>query len=537
MKITLISLFHYDNFAMRLLFSHLKANGISVSFIGFKRMRHKVTKTLKNDFMEMNDYHTNASREDIDVLLGELEKQTPDLVGIGLQSGHFPVAKEITEAIRERIKAPIIWGGAHPTVDPESCIKHADMICVNEGVEALLELCQRIEQGKPYDDVRNIWINRAGRITKNPTRPLLANLDILPPASFDNESKIYIDEGRLQPERNIDYFGYSLTDEPFKTIHQTMTAFGCPMHCSFCMNALADNHHRRRSVSHVMKELIDAKKKNPRLLMIFFWDNIFQVNKKWCLEFAKEYGEKIGLPFFTYTHPSFDDEEVFVALRKAGWVVTNMGIQSGSRSFRREVYARNETNGKILETARRLDKLRKIKKPWPVFRIYYDYVKNNPLENKEDLKESLDLILKLPKDFVFQAFNLSFFPNYVLTKVFLEKGLITEADIEGNVTGSGNNWISTFDKAKEYDENARMHEYYYLLFSLAQFRFFPNFLIRKIEKKKMFYRHLHVLYWVCKIVRVVDLALNPSIYLWLYGMARVVSVRSKIKHWTFFRYK
>jgi len=204
MKVTLISLFHYDNFAMRLLFSHLRDNGISVSFIGFKRMRHKITSTLKNDFFEMNDYHTQVSPEDIEVLLGELEKQAPDLVGIGLQSSQFPVAKRLTDAIRKRISAPIIWGGAHPTIDPEGAIKHVDMICINEGFDALLELCGRIKEGRSYDDIKNIWTNHKGAITRNPTRPLIADLDRIPVASYDSANKIYIDDGRLQPKRNFD---------------------------------------------------------------------------------------------------------------------------------------------------------------------------------------------------------------------------------------------------------------------------------------------------------------------------------------------
>ena len=46
MNVVLISLFHYDDFAIRLLFSYLKAHNISVHYIGFKRMKQKATNTL-----------------------------------------------------------------------------------------------------------------------------------------------------------------------------------------------------------------------------------------------------------------------------------------------------------------------------------------------------------------------------------------------------------------------------------------------------------------------------------------------------------
>ncbi len=537
MKTTLISLFQYDNFAVRLLFSHLRANGIDVSFIGFKRMRHKVTQTLKNEFMEMNDYHTEVTEEDVQVLLQELERIQPDLIGIGLQSSHFPVAKRITQAIKARMKVPVIWGGAHPTIDPENCIEHTDMLCVGEGAEALLELVQCMEQGRSYSHVQNLWINKDGRVIRNPTRPLLADLDILPCASYDSGNKTYIDDGQLQPKKNIDYFGYGFTDNPSKTIHQTMTSFGCPMECSFCMNALTDNRFRRRSVAHVIAELVEARLRNRHLKMVFFWDNIFHVNKRWCLEFAKEYSEKVKLPFFAYSHPLFMEKETLMAVRRAGWVVTVMGVQSGSHHFRVETYGRRETNAQVLEAARRLDALRKVKNLRNVFRIYYDYVKDNPLEGKAELKEGLDLMLKFPKNFIFQAFNLSFFPNYIITKRYLEKGLISEKDIEGRKDTSGSNWITTFNAQKEYPGFLRMHEYYYLLCSLAQFKIFPNDWIRRMEKKEMFYNRLSLLYWLCRVVRFVDLYFRPSNYLWLWAIMNIVSIKNKFKYGTLFRHK
>src|SRR3990172_7602378 len=150
---------------MRLLFSYLRAHHVDVSYIGFKRMRLQPAKTLKNDFIEMNNCHTDVSQEDVDVLLGELEKQNPALIGIGLKSSHFPDAKRITAAIKARFNVPVVWGGDHPTIDPENCIRHTDMVCVGEGFDTLLELTQRMAQGKPYEDIQNLWLNQEGRIT------------------------------------------------------------------------------------------------------------------------------------------------------------------------------------------------------------------------------------------------------------------------------------------------------------------------------------------------------------------------------------
>jgi len=535
--VVLISLFHYDNFALRLLYSYLQANNIPVYYISFKRMKQKATSTLKNDYVEMHDFHDPVTDEDINTLLEQLDKLSPSLIGIGLQSIHLELGKSLTTKIKNKFKVPVVWGGVHPTIDPESCINHTDIVCVGEGFDALLELSKNILANKPYDDIKNLWINKNGKIIKNASRPLIKDLDILPFASYTPENRLYIDNGRVENEKNIDYFGFGFTDTPRKTFHQTMTSFGCPMKCSFCFNCLDHDRFRRRSVKNVIEELVQAKETNKDLRMIFFWDNIFAINKKWCLEFSEEYKKKISLPFYTYSHPLYSDMEIFTSLREAGWAITVMGIQSGCYELRKKLYARTETNEKILEAVQNLNKLKPVKSCRKYFRIYYDYVKNNPLEGKQYLTESLDLFLKFPKGFIFQAFNLSFFPNYPITKYFLENNHISEKDIEGHTTGvSASNWIATFDSKKEYRGFLRRHEYYYLLFSLAQFKSFPNFLIKLIERKKLFRNRLVVLYMLCRIVRSLELALRISNYCWLWEVITMIPLRLKIKNKTLVRY-
>lgn len=536
--VILISLYHYDSFGARLLFSHLRNKDIPAYFIGFKRMKQKPTQTLKNDYVELHDYHDEVTEQDISALVGQLKELDPALIGISLQSSHFQLARTLTQRIKSALDAPIIWGGSHPTIDPENCIKESDIVCVGEGFDTLVEIYSCIINEKNYDDIKNLWINQKGNIKRNETRPLIKDIDILPAASFSSENKIYIDEGKVQKDKNIDYFGFGFTDEPLKTFHQTMTSFGCPLQCSFCINSLPYDRYRRRSPKNVINELIRAKTYNDSLKMVFFWDNILGVDKKWSFEFAELYKKEIALPFFAYSHPLFVDREIMKALRGAGWAITVTGIQSGCEELRKTLYARRETNEQVMEATKRLNELRKIKSPRKYFRIYYDYVKNNPMEGKKDLNESLDLFLKFPKGFIFQAFNLSFFPNYPITKHFLERGMITEKNMEGNVGGtSAANWISTFDSKREYRGFLRRHEYYYLLFSLAQYKAFPNFLIKFIERKKLFMNRLKILYTICSIVRKLELAFRISNYHWLWEVMTLVPLKMKIKKRTLVRYE
>ena len=78
----------------------------------------------------------------------------------------------------------------------------------------------------------------------------------------------------------------------------------------------------------------------------------------------------------------------------------------------------------------------------------------------------------------------------------------------------------------------RRHEYYYLLFSLAQYTLFPNFIIRIIERKKFFINRLYILYRLCRLFRFLELTFSVSKYRWAWDMfiADTVQDENKIQN-------
>ncbi|MFA6321316.1 MAG: cobalamin-dependent protein [Candidatus Omnitrophota bacterium] len=534
--VVLIALYNYDSLAVRMLYSYLENKGVKVYFLAFKCLKKKNSPTLKNDYSEPFVYHDEITEQDISALIAKLKEIDPFLIGISLLSSHFEDAKLITNRIKLVLNVPVVWGGSHPTIDPEGCIKESDMVCVGEGFEPLFEICSALKEGRSCESIKNIWINKDGNIKRNEQRPLMNDLDVLSPPSCSPENKIYIDEGRVLEGMNTDWFGMGFTDEPLKSAHHTMAAFGCPCRCSYCIHSLPGNAYRLRSPQSVIRELLHAKKNNNSMRIVFFWDNIFGVNKKWSLEFCRLYEKEIALPFFAYAHPLFIDKEVITAMRRAGWAIADMGIQSGCEKIRKDMYGRRETNEQIVEAARQLDALRKVKSRKNYFKIYYDYIKGNPCEGEKELSEGLDMFLKFPKGFIFQAFNLCVFPNYPITKYMLDKALITEKDIEKDVNGmSAVNWVNTFNSKKEYDGYLKRHEYYYLLLSLTQYKSFPNSLIKFIEKRKLFADNLKALYRICRVVRFFELTFRLSNYRWLWETIALapldVSLKRAVVNW------
>ena len=79
--------------------------------------------------------------------------------------------KVLEELRSKKIKnnIPVIAGGVF-NLCSEICIKNelVDMVCVGEGENALVDLCNRLKNNETYNDVTNLWIkSKDNKITKN----------------------------------------------------------------------------------------------------------------------------------------------------------------------------------------------------------------------------------------------------------------------------------------------------------------------------------------------------------------------------------
>ena len=102
--------------------------------------------------MRANDW-----RDDI---RAKVNSFNPNLIAISATEDMWLLGTQLMEEIEDFItqnQTPVIAGGVFPTFAPDIAIKHrlVDMVCVGEGEKALVDLCDRMRQGKPYDDVTN----------------------------------------------------------------------------------------------------------------------------------------------------------------------------------------------------------------------------------------------------------------------------------------------------------------------------------------------------------------------------------------------
>lgn len=270
----------------------------------------------------------------------ELAKDyNPDLIAFSCLTNLYPWVSKMCRLIKQKMDVPIIVGGMHPTMLPGFVISNPDidMICIGEGEGAILELVSSLEDKKNNYSIKNIWFKKDGKIIRNPTRPLIKDLNTLP-----------------FPDKDLFRRYGCFSDRLY-----VMTGRGCPYHCTYCFNSpyrkLLNTdgvpYVRRRSPSNVIDELEFFRNKY-NIKEIFFYDDIFTIDEKWIAEFCQKYKKKIHLPFKILVHPHTVRKEMMRDLAEAGCIYVDMGIETGSEELRYRLLKRNESNQDIVNAAK-----------------------------------------------------------------------------------------------------------------------------------------------------------------------------------------
>ena len=131
-------------------------------------------------------------------------------------------AVDIATRVKQQIDVPVIFGGVHPSAVPEVCLEEpaVDYVCVGEGEEAMVRLCEDLAGGlgagrRPARPIPNLWWRgEDGGIVRGPASGFVQDLDSLP--FWDKE--------------------LWENDVPIGTSYLTMTSRGCPYRCTFCFN-------------------------------------------------------------------------------------------------------------------------------------------------------------------------------------------------------------------------------------------------------------------------------------------------------------
>jgi anaerobic magnesium-protoporphyrin IX monomethyl ester cyclase len=423
MKISFISLgLSTDAIGPRILSSLLKQNGFHTQLLFLPTVE------------DLKRRSTQKIYEYSDQVLDKVAHlcKDSDLIGISLMTHHYSIALNLTHRINQRLSTPIIWGGIHPTVSPEQCLETAALVCVGEAEASLVDLARHLQTGQDISAVPGIWLKENGRIVKNGVGPLASDLDRLPFPDYSFEDHHLLIEGELQPmtkdnwhQHLIHFFPPFNRHRPENPAYQVLSARGCPFTCSFCgetpllEETYGRRYFRRRSIDNLMRELVWAKETFPFIGEICFCDDTFASRSFTDIQnFAQQYKELINLPFYILVSPANVDKMRFDLLVDAGLTNVGMGIQSGSKRTI-DLYNRQQPGNieQSLKAAHILNSYKDRLMP------YYDFILENPYETREDLLDTVRLLIKLPRPYQVRTYALSFFPGTQLYKKACADGI------------------------------------------------------------------------------------------------------------------
>jgi radical SAM superfamily enzyme YgiQ (UPF0313 family) len=468
MKLTLITPTPPDicAFGVRGLSSYIKNKGHSVKTIFLPSS----LEAPKHRYDNIYTYEENILDDVINLA------KDSDLIGISFMTNYFDPALKITEKIRKELDVPIIWGGAHPTVKPDECLNYVDMVCIGEGEEALAELMHNMSEGNPYHNIKNLWVRKNGKILRNSLRPLIQNIDGLPFFDFDLKDQYVIDIRKNKVvEMDSELFKFILPREmhfnnTIRISFKTYASRGCPHRCSYCINNClrkmysGQRYLRKKSVDKVIEELEQIKDKFPFIeIFILFDDTFFARSTDEIAAFSEAYKKKIGLPFHIQVSPTTMSRKKMDCLIDAGLVFLEMGIQTGSERIKK-LYQRTTSNERIIEAANLINSYQSKMLP-PCYHVILD----NPWENAEDVIDTLNTLIQLPKPFWLKLASLVFYPGTELYDIAKKSNFIEDElnDIYRK------NMILPSDT------------YVNFLIYLAGHSYFPRIILKLLSQKKL----------------------------------------------------
>jgi anaerobic magnesium-protoporphyrin IX monomethyl ester cyclase len=218
----------------------------------------------------------------------------------------------------------MVAGGPLPTCDPETFLKHFDVVVRGEGEQTMLELLQAHGNGSDLDTIPGIvyrtdpdWPAK-GNIVYTPERKFTKELDRIPfPARTLLPNESYIRQGRKK-------YGYSITT--------VMSTRGCPYRCEFCSNVVFGGSYRERSPENVVDEIETALALGYE--RISFADDVFTMKKERVVRVCREITHR-GLQFNWECLGRVDalDYPTALEMKSAGCTRIFFGIESGNEQM------------------------------------------------------------------------------------------------------------------------------------------------------------------------------------------------------------
>jgi radical SAM superfamily enzyme YgiQ (UPF0313 family) len=417
-KILFINCYDDMMLALRTMSSQLQEDGHEVHLLALRHLEDCFTPCVPPLMHPVYNTSLQTTQKEVDLVMQVFEDVNPDWVGFSVTSNHVGLIIHLGTLFKEaKPGVKIVWGGADVWFNAEDDIQYVDVLVLYEADAIIKDLAKALDGDKDLKEIPGIWYrDRSGEVHKNPKLEPFEDVDSLPPADWSLDRFYEVSSDQLFRHG---YHPFSMVGQGFRTI---MTARGCPFTCSFCCNGFEKEEitltrtGRQRSVASVIKEIKHLMRTSPGMDVVYFSDEIFPMNRRWVEEFADAYRREVGMAFVCYAYPTTVKPWFAEALARMGKCYVQMGVQTGSDRLNAQVFHRFATADDAVRAGQILVD----------HGILYsvDLIGYNPFEAESDSRRTLDLLLRMPRPFLFQStYELMFWRNFPVTDKAFAQGM------------------------------------------------------------------------------------------------------------------
>ncbi|KKN60866.1 hypothetical protein LCGC14_0527370 [marine sediment metagenome] len=349
-----------------------------------------------------------------------LEREQPDLVGLGGLCTDYSFLKDAIDVIRKCSSVSIVLGGGIVNNDKEFIFNllKPDFGIWGEGEEAIVKLVDILKtEGHPRGIDNLAYWTDDGAVF-NETNYDYGNLD---DRAFPDYEPFGI-QGMLDDYSMSTRVLYKYS-RPYPRPMTINTARSCPFNCSFCVHS-GGPKYRARSIKNIMAEIKQLYKKyNFNILII--GDELFATNKKRMKDFCnaliknkEKYGWDFDWMFQTHANAKLDRESLELA-KKAGCYFFSYGIESASPIVLKSMNKKANV-GQFIEA---ISLAKEVGIGFGGNLLFGD-----PAETEETIQETLDFWAKYcQQSLVFLAMVIPY-PGCKIFEYSIEKGIIPDKE-------------------------------------------------------------------------------------------------------------
>jgi len=326
-----------------------------------------------------------------DVILRETEGAL--CLGISMMTGPMiRSAIRVAQAARKlHPDLPIIFGGWHPSLMPEQTLSepYVDAVVRAQGELTLLELVERIAQGRSWDGVRGLSFKEGTQVHHELERPV-ARINQLPAPAFH-----LAQFDRYESLSGFRQMGYA-------------SSIGCPYACNYCTDMVF--YKRRFNAYPADKVVADLTELVPRFRIdeVALLDSNFLVDIKRAIQIARGIVDsKVKFHWTFQASTDFlwkmSDDDVRL-LGESGVSHMGFGTESASQDVLRLMNKHHQRIEQMVETARKAE--------LAGIHITFNVILGYPGETRADRIQTFQIMSDIARQYSTVSFSPNIFTPY-----------------------------------------------------------------------------------------------------------------------------